>query len=483
MNERTNWISEKTINELNALLEAGEVTSRQIVLTYFERIATIDSSGPTLNSLLELNPDALHLADQLDTERQAGKKRGILHGIPVILKDNIDTNDKLHTSAGSLLLKDHVAQEDAFVAKQLKEAGAIILGKANMTEWANFIADDMPTGYSSRGGQTLNPYGKDFIVGGPSAGTGAAVAANLVVAGIGTETSGSILSPASQNSLVGIKPTVGLISRSGIIPISFTQDTAGPMTRTVEDAAILLSVLQGKDDKDAITSTNPLLKTIFTDHLLKDGLKGKRIGIAREPFFDYVDQDKQQLINQAIDVLKESGAEVIENVNVPTAEESWTIDLMVYEFKSAIESYLKTVEPTLGLNTLDDLIKGNRALGTRALKYGQSLFYQAAATSGQLTEPAYLNSLIFDQENAREKGIDAVLQNEQLDAIVTPNNAGAMIPAKAGYPSITVPAGYTPSGEPVGITFSGGAFAEPVLLECAYAFEQATHHRKAPRLQ
>ncbi|MFC6465046.1 amidase [Marinilactibacillus sp. GCM10026970] len=481
MSEQTSWVEEKTVKNLQEALESGELTSRKLVLTYLKRISELDSTGPNLNSIIEVNPDALYLADKLDTERKEGKVRGALHGLPVVIKDNIDTNDKMHTSAGSLLLKNHVAKEDAFIVKQLRKAGAILLGKANLTEWANFIAEDMPTGYSSRGGQTLNPYGKDFMVGGSSAGTGAAITSNLAVVGIGTETSGSILSPASQNSLVGVKPTVGLISRSGIIPISHTQDTAGPMTRTVEDAAILLSVIQGKDENDPVTGIGPSTKIDYTNHLKKGGLKGKRIGIARKPYFDYVEKEKQQLMDEAIEQLKAQGAEIVENIEVPSAGVDWDINVMLYEFKPALEAYLKTVDSSFGLRTLNDLINGNRNLGSKALKYGQALFYQAAATSGQLTESAYLNSLIFDQEQSREKGIDAALEKNQLDAIVTPNNAGAMIPAKAGYPSITVPAGYTTEGEPVGLTFTASAYAEPTLFECAYGYEQATNCRKAPQ--
>lgn len=482
MTELMKWIEEKTIKQLQAALESGEITSRKIVLTYLKRISKLDSSGPTLNSMLEVNPDALYLADKLDVERREGKTRGPLHGLPVVIKDNVDTNDKMHTSAGSLLLKDHIAKEDAFIVKQLRAAGAIIIGKANMTEWANFIAEDMPTGYSSRGGQTLNPYGKDFMVGGSSAGTGAAIASNLAVVGIGTETSGSILSPASQNSLVGVKPTVGLISRSGIIPISHTQDTAGPMTRTVEDAAILLSVMKGIDEKDPVTYTSSSKEINYTDYLKVNGLKGKRIGVTRKPYFDYVEKEKQDLIDKAIEILTAQGAEVIEHIEMPSVAKDWNINVMLYEFKPALEAYLKTVDSSLGLRTLADLINENRDLGSKALKYGQALFQQSAATSGRLTETAYLDSLIFDQEHSREKGIDAVLSKNNLDAIITPNNSGAMIPAKAGYPSITVPAGYTAEGEPVGLTFTAGAFSEPVLFECTYAYEQATNNRKVPKI-
>lgn len=478
----TSWIEEKTIEELHEKLGNGETTSRELVLTYLTRIATIDSSGPSLRSIIELNPDALHLADKLDAERKNGKDYGVLHGIPLVIKDNIDTSDKMHTSAGSLLLKDHYAKEDAFVVKQLRKAGAILLGKTNLTEWANFIAQDMPTGYSSRGGQTLNPYGKKFMVGGSSAGSGAAVATNLVTAAIGTETSGSILCPASQNSIVGVKPTVGLISRSGVIPISHIQDTAGPMTRTVSDAALLLNVLQGVDEQDPITATNPLLNTDFKTFLKKDGLKGKRIGIVRKPYFNYLDKDQTKILSQSIAKLEDLGAQIIDDVAIPSEDKKWDINVMIYEFKAAIENYLKTVDSKFHVTTLNDLIQKNSELGSKALKYGQARFLQSSATSGNLTESDYLQSLIHDQVESKENGIDALLKKHELDAIVTPNYFGAMIPAKAGYPSITVPAGYSQAGEPLGLTFSASAFSESVLLECAYAFEQGTHFRKAPKL-
>lgn len=410
MKESLKWVEEKTIKQLQAALESGEVTSRQLVLAYLERIAVIDSSGPALNSILEVNPDALAIADSMDAARKNGEYLGDLQGIPVVIKDNIDTQDRMHTSAGSLLLKDHVAKEDAFIVKQLRKAGAIILAKTNLTEWANFIAEAMPTGYSSRGGQTLSPYGKEFMVGGSSAGSGAAVTSNLAAAGIGTETSGSILSPASQNALVGLKPTVGSVSRTGIIPISITQDTAGPMTRTVEDAAVLFNVLNGVDEKDPITKTNPFRGTDFTDYLKKDGLKGKRIGVARQPFFQYIGEEQRKVIDAAIEEVKAAGAIVVEDVKIPSADSNWDINVMLYEFKSAIETYLKTVDASLHLNTLNDLIHGNRRLGQRALKYGQALFYQAESTSGCLTELDYLNSYIHDQKQSRENGMDAALK-------------------------------------------------------------------------
>ncbi|MBT2687449.1 amidase [Bacillus sp. ISL-47] len=475
---------EATIDELQEKMESGEVTSRELVLLYMERIGQQDSQGAAINSVLELNPEALHIAAALDAERKKAGPRSALHGIPILLKDNIDTGDKMHTSAGSLALKNHCAQKDSFVAAQLREAGAVILGKTNMTEWANFMTEGMPSGYSSRGGQTLNPYGPGkFDVGGSSAGSGAAVAANFAAAAIGTETSGSILSPASQNSLVGIKPTVGLISRTGIIPIAHSQDTAGPMARSVRDAAILLSVLAVSDENDPITLTNQDLQgKDFTEYLDHDGLKGARIGIARETYFDYLSEEKLAVMNEAVDQLKKLGAEVVEEVVIPSTKAQWSYDVLTYEFKADLNAYLRTVAPHLNIRSLADVIEFNEKNSGKTLKYGQTILTESEETSGNLTEKAYISSLEKDIYLSTEQGIDHVMQEHQLDAIVFPNNFGAGIPAKAGYPSITVPAGYTPEGEPVGMTFTGLAYSEPTLIKLAYAYEQATKKRKAPVL-
>ncbi|MFC4024635.1 amidase [Oceanobacillus longus] len=476
----SDWLIEATIDELQQKLNTFEITSNELVYMYLHRIAEYDKAGPVLNSVLEINPEALQQAAALDYERKTRGSRGALHGIPVLIKDNIETNDKMHTSAGSILLAESYAKEDAFIVKLLREAGAIILGKTNLTEWANFIAENMPSGYSSRGGQVINPYGKEFTVGGSSSGSGAAIAASLATVSIGTETSGSIISPASQNSLVGIKPTIGLVSRTGIIPISHTQDTAGPMARTVKDAAILLRFLQGKDDKDPVTLSNELLHVDYTTHLLKDGLKGKKIGIARRPYFNGLSESMLQVLDQAIAKVKELGADVIDPVSIPSADEKWDINVMKYEFKSDLNAYLKTIHPKHGLHSLDDVIHKNEEIGEKALKYGQKIMLDAAKTSGNLTDAAYLKSLLKDAYLSRENGIDAVLKTNDLDAIVFPSYYGSSIAAKAGYPSITVPAGYTDEGEPVGITFTSTAFSEPTLLEIAYSYEQATQHRIIP---
>jgi amidase len=475
------WLEEVTITQIQEKLETGELTSKELVLMYLHRISTVDKS---LNSILEVNPDALQIAEALDAERKETGARSRLHGIPILLKDNIDTHDKMHTSAGSLALKDSIALKDSFVAQRLRASGAVILGKTNMTEWANFMAIGMESGYSSRGGQVLNPYGPGkFIVGGSSSGSGAAVAANLAAAAVGTETSGSILNPSCQNALAGIKPTVGLISRSGIIPIAHTQDTAGPMARTVEDAVVLLNALCGRDENDPITQTNPLGEIDFSKHLLKHGLKGKRIGLAEKGFMELLDEEKQTVINKAFEVLKNnSGAVVIEPIEIPTAHAEWKYDVLTYEFKQDLNMYLNSLHPSVSVRTLADLIEFNKRNAEKMLKYGQAVLIDSEETSGSLTEAAYFEALEFDLYHSTKRGIDYVLDKYELDMIVFPSEEGSHISAKAGYPTIAVPAGFTTEGEPVGITFAGTAYSEPLLIEAAYAYEQMTKFRQAPVL-
>lgn len=476
------WLIDTTITDIQAKLEQGEITSYELVLMYLYRIEKFDKQGPKLNSILEINPDALSIAASLDVERRTKGPRSLLHGIPVILKDNIDTCDKMHTSAGSLVLKDSYARRDAYVTRLLREAGAIILGKANMTEWANFMTYNMPNGYSSRGGQVLNPYGPGrFDVGGSSSGSAVAVSANLSTVALGTETSGSILSPASQNSCVGLKPTIGLISRCGVIPISHTQDTVGPITRCVTDAAILMNYLVKPDIDDPVTLTNPNESLNYLNYLDRDGLKGVRLGICRKKYFDYLNEEKRHIMDKAIKVIEELGG-ITKDVVIPSLNANWNINVLLYEFKNGINYYLSTIDPSLGVRTLQDVIRINEENQETHLKYGQTILIEAEQTSGTLTDPEYLNSLQHDIYYAKEQGIDKLLKEENLDVLVFPNNYGAAIPAKAGYPSITVPAGYTSEGEPVGITFTGPAFSEPLLFRVAYAFEQATLHREAPKL-
>ena len=478
------WLPNATIEELQVAMENGKVTSKELVLMYLHRISKYDKNGPKLNSILEVNPDAVFIAEALDLERKKTGARGPLHGIPILLKDNIDTGDMMHTSAGSLALEHHVAAEDSAVASQLRKAGAVILGKTNMTEWANFMTEKMPNGYSSRGGQVLNPYGPgQFDVGGSSSGSGAAVAAGLAAAAIGTETSGSILSPASSNSIVGIKPTVGLISRRGIIPISFSQDTAGPMARSVTDAAILLGALTETDDQDAATLTNPEPSISYTSFLLKEGLNGMRIGVARDPYFTYFSDEEALLMEEAIATLRENGAEVLGSIEIPFAKEEWDYHTLFYEFKPSLNAYLHKTGASVPIKSLKDLIAFNEKDSSKMLKHKQTVLEESEKHSGTLTEEEYISSREKDLYRSREGGLDAVMREHNLDAILTPNNFAAGIPAKAGYPSITVPAGYTKQGKPVGVTFTARAFEESTLIQIAYGYEQTTKLRRAPTLQ
>ncbi len=473
------WLQEATIDDIQEKLSSSELTSKELVLLYLDRIANNDH----IQSVLEVNPDALHITAALDAERKEKGSRSKLHGIPILLKDNINTADKMHTSAGSLALQNSISPKDSTVATQLREAGAIILGKTNMTEWANFMTRGMPSGYSSRGGQVLNPYGPGkFDVGGSSSGSGAAIAANFATAAIGTETSGSILSPASQNSIVGIKPTIGFVSRSGIIPISNSQDTAGPMARTVTDAVYVLNAITAIDHEDPITNTNTLLDIDFTQFLNKVDLKGVRIGIARATYFDYLKEDKLAVMNEAVRKLEGLGAEVID-VTIPSTKAKWSYDVLTYEFKTSLNAYLNSLDQSINVRSLKDVIDFNNNDRERMLRYGQTLLEDAEATSGTLTEAEYINAREKDIYLSTEQGIDVTLTDNNLEAIVFPNNFGAAIPAKAGYPSITVPAGYTGEEEPVGITFTSTAYSEPTLIQLAYAYEQATKHRKTPVLQ
>ncbi|MBS4197471.1 amidase family protein [Lederbergia citri] len=470
------WLIEATIDDLQEKLASGQITSVDLVHMYLHRISHFDGE---IRSVLEVNPDALHIAAALDLERTQKGPRSGLHGIPVLLKDNIDTGDKMHTTAGSLALDGHFAAKDSFVAAKLREAGAILLGKTNMTEWANFMTIGMPSGYSSRGGQTLNPYG-EFDVGGSSSGSGAAIAANFAAASIGTETSGSILNPSLKNSLVGIKPTVGLVSRSGVIPIAHTQDTPGPMARTVKDAAHVLTAIAGVDEKDPATLTNSGSSIDYAAGLTETSLKGYRIGIAGKPFSDRLNKHKIKLIEEAIDRLRELGADIVEDIVIPSAEEKWGYEVLVYEFKPDLNGYLRSTSSSNEIRSLADLIAFNYKHPKAMLKYGQKLLIESEDTSGTLIEKEYIDALEKDQYLSQEQGIDFALKQHNLDAIFFGGDRGSVIAAKAGYPTVIVPAGYTPNGEPFGVSFSGTAYSEETLLKIAYAFEQATKHRKPP---
>ncbi|AWX55993.1 amidase [Brevibacillus brevis] len=477
-------IHETSILEWQTAMTAGTTTSRELTLSFLQRIATYNKQGIRINAICELNPDALAIAESLDRERAVSGSRGSLHGIPVLIKDNIATSDKMHTTAGALALADSFASADAFVVTKLREAGAVILGKTNLTEWANFISNDMPDGYSSRGGQVLNPYGPGVLdVGGSSSGSAAGIAAGFAVVAVGTETSGSILHPAEQNSLVGIKPTVGLISRSGIIPISHSQDTAGPMARTVTDAAILLGALTGIDEKDPVTGKSEgLAHTDYLPFLDADGLRGARIGVVRSRFLAECENEEIALYEAAIEKLKEAGATVVDAVTIPTENAEWDRHVLVHEFKVGVNAYLKTLPASYPIRSLQDVIAFNRAHEEQALLYGQELLEESELTSGTLTEPEYLANRLFDLEMSQKQGLDAVMKEHELDALLYPGSTGYAIPAKAGYPSITVPAGYTSAGKPFGLMLTGLAFQEPTLLRLAYAYEQATRLRVAPNM-
>ncbi|WP_077324289.1 amidase family protein [Virgibacillus siamensis] len=470
-------IIEATIEAIQQEMNTGKLSAKELTMMYLEQIAAYNND---INAVLEINPEALHIAEALDTERAEKGLRGPLHGIPILIKDNINTNDKTHTTAGSVALQNHYADEDAFIVKKLRKAGAVILGKTNLTEWANFMTEGMPNGYSSLGGQVMNPYGPGkFDVGGSSSGSGAAVAANFAAGAIGTETSGSILSPGSRNSLVGIKPTVGLLSRSGIIPISNSQDTAGPMTRTVTDAAIILGVLADRDDEDSATFIAQHHKNPnYSVSLNKKGLHNKRLGISRE-YLDALNEEELAVIECALSDLQKAGATIIDPVKLPTCPEN--VNVLLHEFKNGINAYFKNIQANIPVHSLTEVIQYNEAHQEKALKYGQTVLQKSKEKSGRLVEAEYINSRLNDLKTSQEDGIDATIEENQLDALLFANHHGAELAAKAGYPSITVPAGYTSEGKPVGITFTSKAFSEALLIELAYAFEQATKHREAPR--
>ncbi|UNK16480.1 amidase family protein [Paenibacillus sp. N3/727] len=487
--DKETWIVEATITDMQQAMGNGWITSEEIVQLYIDRITQYD---PKLRSILEVNPDAAEIARSLDMERREKGSRGKLHGIPIVLKDNIDTGDRMHTSAGSLALADSYASEDSFVAAKLRSAGAVLLGKANMTEWANFMSTTMWAGYSSRGGLVLNPYGPgDLFIGGSSSGPAAAAAANLCAAAIGTETSGSIISPASQTCLVGIKPTVGLVSRTGIIPITYTQDSPGPMTRTVSDAAIILSALTGVDDRDEKTLASAVhVNQDYTAYLDEDYLKQARIGIPRHYYKD-LDKDRLEVIEAAIEVLKEQGATIIDPVDLPSQETQWDSVVLKYEFKKYLNDYLGKLEKSIPVHSLADVIAFNEEHADKALKYGQNLMIMCEETNGTLTEQEYLDSIKQNLELAGEQGIDFVLREYQLDAIMFLGDEDCNdLAAQMGYPAITVPGGYAQEGViasegyntkgPQGVTFVGTAFNEPTLFKLAYGYEQATKHRKPP---
>jgi amidase len=463
-------------------MQQGRLTSLRLTERFLERVEAYDRSGPRLNAVLEVSPQAREIAEALDRERASGGNRGPLHGIPIFLKDNIATADRLHTSAGSLALKDCVAPRDAFLVTKLREAGAVILGKANMTEWANFLTTNMPAGYSSRGGQVKNPYGESLSPGGSSSGSAVAVAADLCTVAVGTETSGSILSPANWNSVVGVKPTLGLISRSGIVPIAASQDTAGPFGRTVAEAAILLGAMTGVDPADRATrASRRHARRDYTEFLTAPGLERLRVGVPRAVFFERLAATETPVIADAVRALAGLGVTLVDPADIVTAREvtDFRSDVMLYEFMP----YLTRYPPGLGdappIRSIRELIRFNEARPREMLRYGQVLLLAAQSTSGLRTE-TYRRSRAEDLRLSRTDGIDEVMARERLDALVFPGWSGAAIGAKAGYPSVIVPAGYTAEGAPLGLTFLGRAWSEATLLRLAHAFEGATRLRRPP---
>ena len=488
-----------TISELQKKMQTGELTARQLAVLYLERIDSVDKNGPHLNSVIEVNPDALDIADTLDIERKARKLRGVLHGIPILIKDNIDTHDRMQTTAGSLALEGNFAAKDAFIVKQLRKAGALILGKTNLSEWANFRGKRSVSGWSSRGGLTRNPYALDRSASGSSSGSGAAVAANLCAAAIGTETDGSIISPAQTNGIVGIKPTLGLLSRSGIIPIAHSQDTAGPMARTVADAAILLGALTGVDARDRATGPNKKRAlSNYTKFLDLDGLKSARIGVAR----NMVGSDPRiiKIFEACLDVLKQLGAVIVDPADVLNFDKFGKTELEVlhYEFKADLNKYLTALPAQARVHSMQDVINFNEENKEHVLSYFGQEHMVTAQEKPSLSDKKYRAALAKNQRLSRKDGIDAAIRKHKLDAIVVPSGGPAWMidmvngdainwdmestspAAVAGYPHITVPAGYI-FGLPVGISFFAKAWQEPTLIKFAYAFEQATQVRKEPK--
>jgi amidase len=482
---------EASIQELRASMASGSPNSRGLTEAYLERIETVDAA---LRSVLETNPDALEIADALDGERRSGRVRGALHGIPVLVKDNIDTADRMKTTAGSFALGEVTPARDAFLVGRLREAGAVILGKTNLSEWANFRSTRSSSGWSARGGQCVNPYEADRSPCGSSSGSGVAVSANLSAVAVGTETDGSIVCPSSVNGIVGIKPTVGLVSRSGVVPVSHSQDTPGPMARTVADAAALLTALARTDPRDAATA-RARVEPDYAAFLDPDGLRDARIGVARKlaGFNDRVDR----LFDEALGAMRDLGAEIVDPADIPHTEEleDPELEVFLYEFKADLEAYLGSYGPTQPHRTLADLIAFNAEhADTEMPFFGQELFEQAAA-KGPLTEPAYLEALATCQRLSRAEGLDAVMDDHRLDALVAPSNApawridvangdpdagGNTTPAAvAGYPTVTVPMGFA-FDLPIGISFIGRAWSEGTLIRLASAFEHAARHRRPP---
>jgi amidase len=489
-------MKEQTILQLQQQMNSGKLTSRAIVEWYLERIDDIDRNGPKLNSIIELNPDARAIADALDTERREKGPRGYMHGIPVVLKDNIDTADKMMTTAGSLALLGSIPTRDAFVVERLRDAGAVIIAKANLSEWANFRSKHSSSGWSSRGGQTLNPYALDRNPCGSSSGSAVAVAADLCTVAVGTETDGSVICPSHANGIVGIKPTIGLVSRSGIVPISHTQDTAGPMGRCVADVAILLGAMTGVDSRDPVTEEGKSkAHTDYTQFLDPKGLKGARIGVVRNLFG--FDERVDEITDASIEIMRKNGAEIVDPTEIPTAKELWETELVVlhHEFKADLNAYLAGLGPDAPVKSLEEVIEFNEDNREKTMPiFGQDLMLEAQE-KGPLDSPEYIEALEKCQKLAKIEGLDPVLKDKKLDAVIAPSGGPAWLTdhvtgdhfsggssslaAVSGYSSITVPSGYI-HGLPIGTSFIGGAYQESVLVRLAYSFEQASLIRKPP---
>ena len=487
---------EATVADLQARMASGELTSRRLTQAYLNRIEAIDRQGPTLAAVIETNPEALDIAAALDARREAEGSLGPLHGIPVLIKDNIDTADRMTTTAGSLALEGSIPAQDSHVAKRLREAGAVILGKANLSEWANFRSSRSVSGWSGRGGRCRNPYALDRNPCGSSSGSGVAVSANLCALAVGTETDGSVVCPANANGVVGIKPTVGLVSRAGIIPISHTQDTAGPMARTVGDAAALLTAMAGIDPTDDATAAAKGHLADYTTALDPAALKGARIGVARKMagFHPPVDA----LFDEALAEMGRQGAEIVDPVEIPELKEMYDAEhqVLLYEFKADLNAYLASLGPDAPVKTLEEAIAFNEANRDREMPYfGQEIFHEAQE-KGPLTTPEYLEALATCRRMSRKEGLDALLDGDRLDALVAPTGSAAWttdmingdhflggsssLAAISGYPAITVPMGFV-FGLPVGVSLMGRAWSEARLIGLAHAFEQATQHRQSPR--
>jgi amidase len=491
-------LEEATIAGLQQRMQSGQDTSRSLVDKYVARIEAVDRSGPALRSVIEINPEARAIADQLDTERKTRGPRGPLHGIPILIKDNIATADRMMTTAGSLALAGVAPPKDAFIVSRLRAAGAVILGKTNLSEWANFRSTHSTSGWSGRGGQTKNPYALDRNPSGSSSGSGAAIAANLAAVAVGTETDGSIVSPSNNNGLVGIKPTLGLLSRSGIVPISHSQDTAGPMTRTVADAAALLGAMSGADPDDAATrEAGSKGRRDYAASLDPNGLKGARIGVVRNKYFGS-SPATDALAEAAIAVMKQQGATIVDPANIPTLGkfDAGEFQVLLYEFKADLNTYLTWLGAASPVHSLKDVIAFNDAHKDQEMPYFGQEIMTMAEKKGPLTSAKYVAALARNRQLARALGIDATMTKYKLDALFAPTSGPAglidlvngdsgggsspsTVTSVAGYPHITVPGGFY-RGLPVGVSFFGRAWSEPTLIRLAYAYEQATKHRKPP---